>query len=112
MKKCLAVILLSLLSLAGLRLDAALDVNTPDVEAALEDVDKELDRRDIYLKRRSSRIDSLNRLITELPRRDVRRLDLILQLGDCYAGYLTDSAIVNYERGEALSYRLGELDKS
>lgn len=110
MKKCLAIAALLLFFVSGLRLDAALDVNTPDVEAALESVDTELARRHVYLKRRSSQIDSLNRLITELPRRDVRRLDLIMQLGDCYTGYLTDSAIVNYERGEGLARRLGELD--
>lgn len=110
MKKCLAIAALLLFFVSGLRLDAALDVNTPDVEAALESVDTELARRHMYLKRRSSQIDSLNRLITELPRRDVRRLDLIMQLGDCYTGYLTDSAIVNYERGEGLARRIGELD--
>lgn len=110
MKKCVAILLLSILSVSGLRLGAALDVNAPDVESELERVDNELDRRHIYLKRRSSMIDSLNRLIVELPRRDVRRLDLIMQLGDCYTGYLTDSAIVNYERGEMLSNRLGEHD--
>ncbi len=91
---------------------AALEVDAPDVDSALESVDRELSRRDVYLEMRSSCIDSLNRLINELPRRDVRRLDLIMRLGDCYTGYLTDSAIVNYERGEALSSRLGEPDKA
>lgn len=64
MKKCLAIAALLLFFVSGLRLDAALDVNTPDVEAALESVDTELARRHVYLKRRSSQIDSLNRLIT------------------------------------------------
>lgn len=92
-------------------LNAALDMNVPDVEGELESVDREIARRDVYLQRRSSLIDSLNRLIGELPRRDVRRLELMMFLGDCYTGYLTDSAIVNYERGEELARRLGDRDK-
>ncbi len=112
MKRCFALAVLLCLAFPGLMLLAALEVDAPDVDSALESVDRELSRRDVYLEMRSSCIDSLNRLINELPRRDVRRLDLIMRLGDCYTGYLTDSAIVNYERGEALSSRLGEPDKA
>lgn len=111
MKKYLIAVVLLLYMLPGMTLDAtALDMNVPDVGEALENVDRELSRRDMYLQRRSSRIDSLNRLVMELPRRDVRRLELIMLLGDCYTGYLTDSAIVNYERGEHLAAKLGDSD--
>lgn len=89
---------------------AGLGVDTPDVGAALKRVDAELDRRDMYLARRSSVLDSLGRVIDGLPRRDVRRVELLMTLADSYTGYLTDSAIVNYERGENFARHLGMDD--
>lgn len=105
-KFLLMVILMASLGGGGARADIAIEI--PDVTEALNEVDRELDRRNIYLARRSGVIDSLSILIRELPRRDVRRLQLMLELSDAYAGYLTDSAFLTCERGEALARSIGD----
>ncbi len=87
---------------------ADITIEAPDVAEALKSVDRELERRDIYLARRSGVIDSLSMLIKELPRRTPRRMELMLELSDAYAGYLTDSAFLTCERGESLARDIGD----
>lgn len=88
--------------------ETEMKVSSREVTDALRTLDDVLDSRDLYVGRRSARLDSLNRNIDELPRRDPRRLDLLMSLADCYTGYLTDSAIINYRRGEELAQRLND----
>lgn len=73
----------------------------------LRHLDNELSRRDVYRRIRRNAIDSLQRAITEYGQTPARRLEQTWELATLYDGFITDSALFTYERGEELSQAFG-----
>ncbi len=98
------ILMLSLLVVSGVH---AQNITDKDVNAMLHRLDKELANRDCYLKQRQNLIDSLHGLIDgrEIPAEE--RLGAILQLGDAYNAFNTDSAVIYYSQGRQIATRLG-----
>ena len=85
------ILMLSLLVVSGAH---AQNITDKDVNAMLHRLDKELANRDCYLKQRQNLIDSLHGLVDgrEIPAEE--RLGAILQLGDAYNAFNTDSDLI------------------
>jgi len=76
-----------------------MSVDKSDVAQILQRLDHELEISDRYIHNRRSLIDSLKTSLSVSHTDDTGRLDILLQLGDCYNAYRTDSALHIYETG-------------
>lgn len=74
-------------------------VGKQEVQGALDILDTELQHSDLYMQRRALKIDSVSGEMKKYATYSPERLKLIMELGDCYSGYLTDSALVSYWHG-------------
>ena len=73
-------------------------ITEDDVEAVLQQLDKEIVKRSDYIHARETRIDSIRRrLVDNIPPN--RELELIMQLGDIYSSFNNDSALIYFTRG-------------
>ncbi len=113
MQKIIGLLLIPVMALAIVSPAAwgnvKIDARTASV--MLDTLDVEMSRRGVYLSRREACIDSLTSIVGSCRDRvDPMTLSYIMELGDLYSGYLTDSALVNYSRGEALALDFGDRD--
>jgi len=74
-------------------------VGESDVEQILRRLDTELDASDSHIHERRTLIDSLKASLTANRTNNSTRLDILLQLGDCYNAYRIDSALYFYGAG-------------
>jgi len=82
---------------------ASKNISEKDVRRALSELDTELSRRRSYVAARQLKIDSISTLINNIPAGAASQLPLLMELGNAYHGYLSDSAKVAYERGEQVA---------
>ena len=82
---------------------ASKNITEKDVKQALNELDMELSRSRTYVAARQSRIDSISALVDNIPAGSADQLPLLMELGNAYHGYLSDSAKVIYERGEQVA---------
>lgn len=95
MSRTILVILLTILSVVNL---SAIKVSDQQVRQALQRLDRELDRRDVYIAERQSRIDSLSK--ARLNAKTTERLfKTTMKLADEYTSFNNDSAIFYYDLG-------------
>lgn len=73
------------------------------VDRTLSVLDKELSNRAIYVNKRQASIDSIKGLLNTLDTINDRYFEVMLELGNRYSGYLTDSALIYYRKGESIS---------
>lgn len=85
-------------------------VGKQEVQGALDILDMELQHSDLYMQRRASKIDSVSDEMRKCAPYSSEQLRLIMELGDCYSGYLTDSALVSYWHGMQIADSIGEHD--
>nr|WP_305251931.1 hypothetical protein [uncultured Muribaculum sp.] len=85
-------------------------VGKQEVQGALDILDMELQHSDLYMQRRASKIDSVSDEMRKCAPYSSEQLRLIMELGDCYSGYLTDSALVSYWHGMQIADSIGERD--
>ena len=78
---------------------SARPVGESDVEQILRRLDSELDASDSYIHERRVLIDSLKASLAVNRTNNSTRLDILLQLGDCYNAYRIDSALYFYGAG-------------
>lgn len=76
------------------------------VSRTLAILDKELSNRDAYVNKRQEAIDSIKNVLNSCDTVDNRYFNVLLELGNRYSGYLTDSALIYYRRGEAMGEML------
>lgn len=82
-------------------------VEETQVKEALARLDKELGVRDEYLRIRREPIDSMRSVLADKKLEPLRRLPVLLELGDAYNALNTDSAIHFYIQGLRLAEELG-----
>ncbi len=104
---CCFLISMFVLTTASVAGGRAVTISGEDTERALSRLDKEIAIRQVYMDSRRSLIDSLKRLTAE-GMHTRAWLDHILQLGDLYAPFNNDSALVYFERGLARALELRE----
>lgn len=80
---------------------SAAPVSESDATQMLQRLDHELDLGDTYIHARRSLIDSLKTTLSALRPNDDGKLDIMIQLGDCYNAYRIDSALYYYGGGLA-----------
>lgn len=85
-------------------------VGKQEVQGALDILDTELQHSDLYMQRRALKIDSVSGEMKKYATYSPERLKLIMELGDCYSGYLTDSALVSYWHGMHIADSIGDRD--
>lgn len=113
MRKIIALFFISVMLTAFVAPDASgnVKIDARTASMMLDTLDVEMARRGVYLSRREACIDSLTSIVGSCRDRvDPMTLSYIMELGDLYNGYLTDSALVNYKRGEALAREFGDRD--
>ena len=76
------------------------------VEEILQRLDQELARRDSYVAARNARIDSLRSVRDTVGAHEA--LSITMDIAELYRGFLTDSALIECSRGEAMAHALGE----
>lgn len=83
-------------------------IDRRDVVNILERLDEELSRSETYLLGRTCRIDSLRGRLENTGAADrLRRLDLLLSIGDLYSPYRVDTALHYYKSGFILAHEEG-----
>ncbi len=97
--------------LLGIITSVAIPVTERDVSAILKKLDKELSLRDVYINSRKAEIDSLKGLIARKDAPDSLKLSVILDVGDRYSAFNTDSALWFYNEGYRRS-RMLEMDSA
>ncbi|MCM1332174.1 MAG: DUF6377 domain-containing protein [Bacteroides sp.] len=100
--KITVFIIIAIISLFGTA-NASKAITDKDVKQALNELDIELSRRRSYVSARQAKIDSISTIVNSLPAKSPDMLPLLMELGDAYHGYLSDSAKVAYERGEQVA---------
>ena len=78
---------------------SAAPVSESDATQMLQRLDHELEIGDTYIHERRSLIDSLKTTLSALRSNDDGKLDIMIQLGDCYNAYRIDSALYYYGGG-------------
>jgi len=78
---------------------SAAPVSESDATQMLQRLDHELEIGDTYIHARRSLIDSLKTTLSALRSNDDGKLDIMIQLGDCYNAYRIDSALYYYGGG-------------
>ncbi len=76
----------------------AVKVDDRKLNEALERLDRELDRRDVYIAKRQTRIDSIRSVLAS-ERDPHSALALSMKLADEFTSFNTDSALVYYNKG-------------
>lgn len=81
----------------------SMSINDSDVKHALQNLDKELNRRDVYKKEREARIQSIEQSLCENTENDSveNRINLTMNLADAFAAYDNDSTLfyILFEKG-------------
>ncbi|MDE7396961.1 MAG: hypothetical protein K2M98_04470 [Muribaculum sp.] len=75
--------------------------------SSLNRLDTELVRRDVYRRQRRASIDSLLTSLASHGQTPQRRLEQTWELANLYDGFLSDSALLYYTRGEELAHAFG-----
>lgn len=83
----------------------SMSINDSDVNHALQNLDKELNRRDVYKKEREARIQSIEQSLYENTENDSveKRINLTMNLADAFAAYDNDSTLFYLKKGYTLS---------
>lgn len=99
---CLTAVMLVVNSLF---VTAVENIGYKEVASILKTLDKELEQRNRYILCRQAKIDSLRNVLSDSRIPLDSRLSTLLQLGDTYNAYNTDSAIAVYSRGVEIAGR-------
>ncbi|MCM1503596.1 MAG: DUF6377 domain-containing protein [Muribaculum sp.] len=110
MQKLLLLLSAILMSVFIAKGEPVSSITKGEASKALKQLDLELKKRDIYLKLRESRIDSVEQRLCQTPVGTTEWFHLIEAKGDLYDGYLTDSALICYEKGRAEAIAVGDHD--
>lgn len=89
----------------------AQNISEATVERTLKMLDNEIKKAPDYLEMRTLRIDSLQNLLST-NRSDSERLDILMDIGDNYSTFNTDSALIAYTQGYDMATDLGLKDTS
>lgn len=82
-------------------------ITDEDVSTLLRRLDRELEKRDLYIGQRHMRIDSLKSIVSATRPGDRSHLEALLCLGDNYNAFNIDSALWFYDAGFATARNLG-----
>lgn len=106
MFKNVNLFLLVIVLLSPFMLKAEPRITDKVISRTLSVLDEELTRRHIYVNERQAAIDSIKNILNASDTINDRYFDVLLELGNRYSGYLTDSALIYYRKGEALGEML------
>lgn len=82
-----------------------------DAESSLKTLDRELERRDDYIKAKTERIDSLRTALNTTADAETS-LSLYMALGDAFSSFNNDSALTYYSRGYDAAMNDSALDRA
>lgn len=102
--KFIYVILMILLGLSA----SSAEFSKGDMERALTQLDREIEKRDSYVAVRQAYLDSLRRRLTVSPPPTGETVRLMLELGNGYTAFNNDSALWMFEHGAKIARDLGE----
>lgn len=101
-------ILFSLLIFIGFHSSVAMTIKENDVKVALDQLDAELARRQVYIDDRQAHIDSVKTLFNRASTGDAEWYRLAMDLGDSYTSFNTDSALTYYYQGYEVAKVAGD----
>ena len=93
--------------IAGVIASVAVPVTDGDVASILRVLDSELERREEYIDSRRSSIDSLKGLLVRRDAAESLKLAVMLEIGDNYSAFNTDSAVLFFNEGYVRSIAQG-----
>lgn len=93
--------------MAGVIASVAVPVTDGDVASILRVLDSELERREEYIDSRRSSIDSLKGLLVRRDASESLKLAVMLEIGDNYSAFNTDSAVLFFNEGYVRSIAQG-----
>lgn len=101
-------ILLLLFLTYGVIATYGITIKERDVKEALERLDKELSRRQMYIDERQNHIDSVKKMFFKAKTGGDEWYRLAMDLGDSYTSFNTDSALIYYYQGYEVAKVAGD----